>query len=178
MEVLFCSILSAVIILLVYWIIRSFHRQTQQQIGAIVEKLPHPSEKPATTASANLSAYQLQAYERMTLFIERIRPANLLPRIMQAGQNVQQLQTALLQTIREEYEHNLTQQLYISDLAWESCKATKENITRGIIRTASELKADDPATQLAQQLLTTGFNNGNDPIGQTLKLLKQELQKI
>ena len=178
MDILFCSLLSAVIIIMVYWTIRSVHRQTQQQINAIVEKLPRPSDKPTATASTNLSAYQLQAYERMTLFIERIRPANLLPRTMQAGQNVQQLQTALLQTIREEYEHNLTQQLYISDLAWESCKATKENITRGIIRTASALKPDEPATLLAQQLLTTGFNNGNDPIGQTLKLLKQELQKI
>lgn len=178
MENFICPLMAIIIIALVYWIIRSFNQKIQQQMNDLFSKLSNPTAGPQKNPSPQWSGYQLQAYERMTLFIERIHPANILPRVMQPAQNIRQLQTVLLQTIREEYEHNLSQQLYVSDRAWESCKATKENTIQLIIQTASKLDPTDNAGKLAQELLTSGFNSEHDTIGKTLKLLKQDIRQI
>jgi hypothetical protein len=68
---------------------------------------------------------RLQAYERLTLFLERISPESLIVRVNKAGMSAQKLQTALLESIRAEWEHNLSQQLYVSHEAWELVKNAK-----------------------------------------------------
>ncbi len=57
-----------------------------------------------------LLGLRLQAYERAALFLERINPVNIIPRIIQPGQTVNMLETLLVNSIREKYEHNMTQQ--------------------------------------------------------------------
>ncbi len=178
MESYICPLLLIIVIAVIYWLLRSFKQDIRQQMDdfktALLNNLPHKEEK----TNLSLMGFQLQAYERMTLFLERIHPSNMIPRVLKPGQNISQFQSLLLQSIREEYEHNLSQQLYISDLAWESCKATKENIIQLIIRTVSGLNPSDDAGILAQHLLTSGFENDNDPVGKTLQLLKKEIRQI
>jgi len=63
-------------------------------------------------------ALRLQAYERMTLFLERINPSQLLVRITPISEDKKDYQNFVIAQIEQEYEHNLAQQIYISDECW------------------------------------------------------------
>ncbi|MFT5921606.1 MAG: hypothetical protein ACI8TS_000937, partial [Flavobacteriales bacterium] len=68
---------------------------------------------------------QLKAYERLTIMLERITPSNLVLRVNKGNMNGGQLQLELLKAIREEFEHNTSMQIYVSDMAWEMTKVAK-----------------------------------------------------
>ncbi|HRB40541.1 MAG TPA: hypothetical protein PKX86_07525 [Bacteroidia bacterium] len=70
---------------------------------------------------------KLQAVERMVVFLERIQPENILFRILQPGMNVRDLQVDLLAAIRQEYEHNVSQQVYVSVQSWSLITKAKHN---------------------------------------------------
>ena len=69
---------------------------------------------------------RLQAYERLVLFIERINPRQIIPRLYDSSMTVKDLQHAIVITIRAEFEHNLSQQIYVSKNVWETVKNVKE----------------------------------------------------
>lgn len=71
---------------------------------------------------------QLQSYERLVLFLERIKPDNLVLRCYEPDMNTRLLRDVMIQNIRDEYEHNLSQQLYISSQSWIYIKNAKEDI--------------------------------------------------
>ncbi|MBR2888122.1 MAG: hypothetical protein IKB95_07830, partial [Bacteroidales bacterium] len=72
-----------------------------------------------------ITPLRLAAFERIILFLERIHPSNLLIRVQDPGMSAKDFQRALLTTIRAEYEHNMSQQIYISDESWEAVKTAK-----------------------------------------------------
>jgi hypothetical protein len=119
---------------------------------------------------------KLQAYERMVLFLERVNPPNLIKRSIKPGQKVADFQSAMLRNIREEYEHNMSQQLYIGDAAWEMVKAAKEEVARLINTSAARFQTSDEAALMAKDLLTSGFDASNDPVEKALIALKKEVR--
>src|SRR5215208_7812767 len=72
---------------------------------------------------------RLQAYERMTLFLERTSPQNLLVRINTPGLTAREFHRMLLDEIRNEYNHNVSQQVYIGEGVWSLIKNAKEDLT-------------------------------------------------
>lgn len=96
---------------------------------------------------------RLQAYERIVLFLERISPGNLVMRSHKGGLNVKQFQQLLVQTIRDEYDHNLSQQLYLSIDAWEMVKSAKEEMIRQINISAGKHDEKAPSAELSKTLL-------------------------
>lgn len=80
---------------------------------------------------------QVQAYERLILFMERIHPERLVFRINKPGMSARLLQSEIFKAIREEFDHNLTQQLYVSPNAWTLVKSAKDE-TLNILKTAAE----------------------------------------
>lgn len=123
-----------------------------------------------------MTGIKLQAYERMTLFLERINLSNLLTRVRVPGQKSGDLHAKLLRSIREEYEHNMSQQLYISDRAWEMIKAAKEDIIRTVNMAAAKVKQDDDAAMLAKELLTAELESGSNPVDKALAGLKKDMK--
>src|SRR5690606_7484094 len=93
---------------------------------------------------------RLQAYERLVLLVERINPANMLLRLLEPGLSAKDFQHVLIDEIRAEYQHNITQQLYVSDTTWAVTKRIKDN-TVALIRNAG---AGLPATASAKELST------------------------
>lgn len=91
---------------------------------------------------------RLQAYERFALLMERIHPRQMMPKVYQTGMTVSQLQQALVLTIRGEFEHNLSQQIYVSREVWESVKKATEQEINMIHQIAAHLKPDAPAKEL------------------------------
>lgn len=91
---------------------------------------------------------RLQAYERLALFTERMHPRQLVPRVYVPGMTVSDLQQALLLTIRTEFEHNLSQQIYVSKEVWSTVKTVKEQELNMISHIAKQLPPDAPAKEL------------------------------
>lgn len=98
---------------------------------------------------------RLQAYERMAMFLERIDPNQLLFRVSNPDLTAYQMQTILLATIRSEYEHNLSQQVYIAPEAWEGIKNAKEKVVNVINLAAGHLEEGAMSTDLAGEVLAT-----------------------
>jgi hypothetical protein len=119
---------------------------------------------------------RLQAYERMVLFLERINPPNLLIRISPGSRHTNDLQSALLKTIREEYEHNLSQQLFITGSSWDLIKNAREEVVKSVNIAASRVKADDLASIYAQEILKQWFSNAVDPVEKAINSLKKDLK--
>ncbi len=119
---------------------------------------------------------RLTAYERMVLFLERISPDSLLPRIQDDSLNCLQLHAALLSAIRAEYEHNVAQQVYLSDEAWAVIKNAKENIVQLINACASAVEPQKPSIELAKIILATYEKNEDSPTMAAVSFLKNEIK--
>ena len=118
---------------------------------------------------------RLQAYERLTLFIERINPVNLVVRLHEPGLSAQEFQQLLVREIRLEYEHNMAQQLYVTDRAWDIVRQLKDQTT-ALVRNAM---AGLPDTAAARDLSTTILSHiaqlEDDPYRAALSAIKNEL---
>ena len=121
---------------------------------------------------------RLQSYERLVLLLERMSPPQLLMRIQPAGLPVHQYQALLLQSIREEFEHNVAQQIYISTQAWTMVKNAKEETARVINLGSAALKEDATASDLARKILDDWSKNEKNAIQATIEFLKTEVRQI
>lgn len=121
---------------------------------------------------------RLKAYERLTLFLERISPDNLIQRIQDPNMSSAELQMALLKIIRQEYEHNLAQQLYVSDEAWNSIIIAKEGINQLINSSISGVDANSPSLELAKVIIHTYQSTKSTPIELSIRMLKSEVVKL
>jgi len=121
---------------------------------------------------------RLQAYERMVLFLERMSPQNLLVRLSGAGMPSREFHQLLLSEIRNEYNHNAAQQVYISEEVWTLIKNAKEDLIVGINDAASEMKMDSTSLDLSKRIFEKSINKPVDPLGHALSELKKEIQRI
>lgn len=120
---------------------------------------------------------RLQAYERMTLFLERISPNNLIVRTNQPDLSAREFHQMLLKEIRDEYNHNVSQQVYISEEVWEEVKTAKEDLITAINASTESLADEATSLDLAKNLFEYLMNKNIDPIDHALKSLKREISK-
>lgn len=121
---------------------------------------------------------RLQAYERIVLLLERITPQNL---VMRANNNVitsGQLHQELLTTIRAEYEHNLTQQVYISKGAWEAVKRAKEETIKIINISASKVNDNAKGVELSKMILELSMKLEKLPTQLAIDFIKEEARSF
>lgn len=128
-------------------------------------------------AGKKVNALMLQAHERVTLFLERIHLVNIIPRLLKPGMRASQFQKLLEDSVREEYEHNMSQQLYISDKAWELTKIAREQVLNLISSAGTKVKGDAPASDLAKQIVTAGIDKEAAAIHDALLALKNDLKE-
>lgn len=181
MEFIKIIIPTIVILIVVYIMMREFTKQNSKQFDYLKEeqqllRARMENERKLTTSKTSLPL-RFQAYERMSLFLERINPPNLITRVLKQKLNVGALHTTLLKTIRDEYEHNMSQQLYISDNAWELVKAAKEDVVRLVNSAATKFNSDDEAGKFAEEIITKGFNNKDNPIDTAQHALKVDMRE-
>lgn len=96
---------------------------------------------------------QLQAYERLILLTDRIALPNLIGRVNQPGLNAREMQSLLTQSIRQEFEHNITQQIYVTAEAWDAVRNFKEQNLLIINQVGSYLPAEASGIELNKHLL-------------------------
>jgi|SRR6185436_13332627 len=121
---------------------------------------------------------KLQAYERLVLFLERISPSNLLVRTHRTGISAPQLHADLLATIRAEFDHNLSQQIYISTAAWDAVKDAKEE-TLKIFNTAyGTIGSNGSGMQLSSQVFEEMMRRDEIPTQHAIEILKKETRQL
>ena len=124
----------------------------------------------------NSMPLRLQAYERMALFLERITPSKILIRVAPISSNKEDYESLLIQSIEQEFEHNLSQQIYLSDECWNIITAAK-NATIQLIRKASLLEKTDTANKLREVVLTEMMEK-RAPSDAALSFIKKEVSEM
>ena len=124
----------------------------------------------------NAMPLRLQAYERMALFLERITPSKLLIRMSPNSSNKEDYESLLIASIEQEFEHNLSQQIYISDDCWNIIVAAK-NATIQLVRKASLLEKTDTSNKLREVILTEMMEK-RAPSDAALSFIKQEVNDM
>ena len=121
---------------------------------------------------------QLQAYERLVLLLERISPDSVVMRTNTASQNAAQVQNELITSVRTEFEHNLAQQIYISNRVWESVKTARTEMIKLINSAAAEIRPSDPGVNLSKRILEKAMELDQSPTTEATLLLKKEVQEL
>lgn len=122
---------------------------------------------------------KIQAYERIIIFLERIHPNSLVLRVNKNGYSAQQLHMELIKTIKSEYEHNLSQQIYLSSGAWELVKNAKEEVMKLINITATKVAHDRGSNDLAMMILNVASNlDKKMPSELAIEFVKKEIAKF
>ena len=119
---------------------------------------------------------RLQAYERLSLFLERISPGSLLTRVKPYSDDKEAYEKLLLQTIEQEFEHNLTQQIYVSNECWNIIRTAK-NATISIIRKTNMSDKTHNSDKLRETILTDLMDN-QAPSDAALAFLKNEVSEV
>lgn len=125
-----------------------------------------------------ITPVRLQAYERIVLLLERMELSQIVLRNVTIGQTVGQLHQSLINNIRDEFDHNLSQQLYISSEAWLMIKNAREGIITSINELASRIPADASASELAQLIFQGEINSEISEIQRALEYVKNEARQL
>lgn len=146
-----------------------FHMHTKNEEGRRRFLLQKELQKDALPL-------RLQAYERMVLFLERINPTKLLIRITPISENKNDYENYVIAQIEQEFEHNLTQQIYMSDDCW-TIIMTAKNATIQMIRKAAMSERVDSADKLREVILSDLMEKST-PSSAALSYMKNELKEF
>ena len=119
---------------------------------------------------------RLQAYERVALFLERISPNSLVLRCYQPGMDLRLLQGVMTKNIRDEWEHNLSQQVYVSEELWAHVREAKDEMINLVNSAAVSLTDTDDPTRLAASIFASATDHM--PTDSSLHALHKELKEL
>ena len=117
---------------------------------------------------------KLQAYERLMLFCERVSLPNLLLRIQSSDMTAKDLKSSLVIAIQQEFEYNLSQQLYVSDKLWQIVKLAKNQLIEIVTHIGATVPPKASADEFSQQLILFFESQKKDPIETAKSAVKKE----
>ena len=168
-------LLTIVVLIFGFWIIQ--HSQFRNEEKKRQYELKRESQK-------TISPIRMRAYERLTLLLERTKPEHMLMELRQKEPaaltewTIGQLQQYLLQTIRAEYDHNQSQQVYVSDEVWDLIINARDQTAAFVISMAAQLPKGADAQTYATTLMTAFASNGETPTDKALEELKNEAKEL
>jgi len=121
---------------------------------------------------------KLQAYERLSMFLERINPTSLIVRVNNPEFNVIELKLNLLNAINEELNYNLSQQIYVSEEVWTAVKAAKDNVMTLIEAAADLLDPTDSSFRLVETVFGIMVQSNQDPTEAGLRAIRNEARQL
>lgn len=147
--IIISAIVLAVLLILYFYFYKKDKKSIAQETGA--PAAPQPVQ-------AGTQTLQLAAYERLVILADRIAIPNLISRTSEPGLSKLQMQQLLTQTIKQEYDHNLSQQIYVSADAWEAVRNLKDQNIHLINQVASVLPAEANGIDLSKKILDFVLN--------------------
>ncbi len=166
LEILKYTIPALIVFFTAFFMIRSFLKNDQARRRFEIRLANQKTITPI----------RLQAYERIILFLERIAPDNLIMRLNDPKISARELQSQMLSTIRSEFDHNLSQQLYISSHGWEMVKSAKANIIKIINTQSDALGSHASSIDLSRKILEHMAQLKKYPHTAAIEYLKKEMQ--
>ncbi len=124
-----------------------------------------------------LAPLKITAYERLVVMLERISPQSVLMRQSNSSGNATMLQLELMRAIREEFEHNISLQMYVSMECWEKIKRAKEETTELIKIAFTKVRPEGPAMDLTKEILKLEATAGNSAIKDALLAIRIEMAR-
>jgi len=162
-------ILPAIIVFLTaYFLIRNFLRNEEKR----------RRHELTMNQKDSILPLRLQAYERLILLLERISPDSLVMRTGKSNLSAIELQNELINIVRMEFEHNIAQQTYISNQAWEQVKTVKTQIIKLINESALEINPNAKGIALSKRILENAMSMETHPAQSALQFLKKEVQEL
>lgn len=128
--------------------------------------------------ASEITPVKLQAYERLTIFLDRISPDNLVMRHSRSGQTATELRRKLIQSITEEFNHNISQQIFISDQSWELIKAVKEQIIGIVEHCYQQCDEQSSGPELGKRILNYLMEQKDVPTQKAIQFLKKEIEIV
>ncbi|MCQ2347476.1 MAG: hypothetical protein MJZ92_06075 [Paludibacteraceae bacterium] len=168
LQILAYTIPSLVVVACV-WIV--MHKMFKNEADKRLWELKLQSQKEITPT-------RLRAYERLTLLLERTTPEHMLVEMNLTEMTTIQLQQRLLLTIRTEFDHNLSQQIYVSNDVWQKIITARDEMATFINSVAAQSPKDCTALEYATALITAYENNGTTTHTIALAALKQEASQM
>lgn len=156
---------SGLVFLTTFYILKKFFENEDKKRSVELSK----------ANSATLTPIRLQSFERLVLFMERITPDALVMRVYRKGMNAQKLREDLQIAIRTEFEHNLSQQIYVSKAGWELVKAAKEEVIQLINVSATKVQDGDTGIELSKVIVTMNSHLDRAPTQLAIDYLKKEI---
>ena len=139
-------ILFLVLLLTVIWLLTEFY-SLKKDLG---------ERKPNDPDTLKI---RLQAYERLSLLSERISLQNLISRTQNAGLSSRQMQASLVESIKQEYDYNISQQIYVSPEVWKAVNNLKEQNIYVVNQLAATLPSQASGMDLNKQIVDFLINN-------------------
>ena len=130
----------------------------------------------ANSTFKELIPTRLQAYERLTILLERINPDAIVLRENSPGMTSLQLQKKLLNTIRHEFEHNFAMQVYLPVKSWDAITKSRDEVIKLINTSAAEVNPNAPSLELSKKILEKGVNETSFYIVKAKEQLKKDIQ--
>ena len=168
-------ILAVAVVIFGFWMIQ--HANFRNEERKRQWELKRESQK-------SVSPIRLRAYERLALLLERTKPEHMLMELRDKepeafrSWTILQVQQYLLQTIRAEFDHNQSQQVYVSEEVWDMIVNTRDQMATFVIAIASQLPPNATAQDYAKTLITAYSSNGTTPADKALEELKNEAKTL
>ncbi len=168
LEILKFTLPTIISLIVVYLIINRFlrHEEAHQHFSLRKEMIPQ------------VTPVKLNAYERLMLFLERIQPNSILLRVQEPNMTNFGLHNALLTSIRLEFEHNLAQQLYVSNDAFALVKNAKESMVQLINMAASQCNPTEESSKLSMKIMEMYYAEETTPTKVAIDFLKKEIKGL
>lgn len=125
-----------------------------------------------------ISPLRMRAYERLALLLERTMPEHMLLDLNLAEMTSLEVRTHLMRTIRQEYDHNISQQIYVSDEVWAMIEDSKNQTIAFVNSIAQQMPVDSNALDYAKTLITAYRTNGDTPNDIALQALRNEAKAL
>ncbi len=190
-EILKITTPAAVVALTIYFVLQNvmdqWERERKREYQKWEESQKHWNQqlkqvletvKEENSNSYDATPVRLQAYERLLLLLERIGVNNLVMRVYQENMSAEQLRNELQRSIRNEFDHNLTQQLYISEEAWDLISKAKEEMVKFINTETDKLEEGATALDLSKALFDRASQVETMPTTAAAEYLKQEARQL
>ncbi len=128
------------------------------------------------TISSQTLPLRLQAYERIVLFVERANPANLLIRMGGAVESASELHALVVTEIRNEYQHNISQQIYVSSRAWTVVKRVKDDTLSVVTNAVKALPENATALELSKTILAHLSHLQDNPYDIAINIIREDME--
>lgn len=168
LEILKYTVPSGIVFATAYFLLKTFFEE-QREIALIQSK---------STSKSEMIPTRMQAYERLILFLERVEPNQMIPRVHRPAMTAMVFKRELQRTIRDEFEHNLTQQLYVSSEGWNKVIESRNAVNQLIELTAQNVGDNATGVQFSNALFEILGKAGVSPTADAIEMLKREARQL